>query len=207
PSKDKLWGWRFEGHHISFNFISNKNKIVSSTPSFFGSNPGIVPRGAEKGKEILKQETDLGYELCNSFTPDQKAKAIFSETAPREILTSNKRKVELIEPTGLSYQEMTETQQTLFIQLLNIYVKNYQLGFANTLMEKIKKAEINNLSFAWAGSLSHGNGNYYRIQSPVLLIEYDNTQNNNNHVHTVVRDLTNDFAEDILREHYQNEKH
>ncbi|HEU5145571.1 MAG TPA: DUF3500 domain-containing protein, partial [Chryseosolibacter sp.] len=96
-------------------------------------------------------------------------------------------------------------QQKLFLQLLNVYVKNYQLGFSKRLMDKIEKAGIENLSFAWAGSLQPGAGHYYRIQGPMLLIEYDNTQNNANHVHTVVRDLTNDFAEDILREHYQKE--
>lgn len=84
-------------------------------------------------------------------------------------------------------------------------MRNYQLGFANTLMDKIKKSRHRQLSFAWAGSLKAGAGHYYRIQGPLLLIEYDNTQNNANHVHGVVRDLTNDFAEDILREHYVKE--
>jgi hypothetical protein len=69
-------------------------------------------------------------------------------------------------------------------------------------MEKIKKAGIENLSFVWAGNLKYGLPHYYRIQGPMLLIEYDNIQTNANHVHTIVRDLTNDFAEDILREHY-----
>lgn len=207
PSKETIWGWRFEGHHISYNFTSDKNKIVSSTPSFFGSNPAIVPSGPEKGKQILKQETDLGYELCNSFTAEQKTKAIFSEKAPNDIVTSNRRKAELLTPAGLSYKEMNGTQQKLFMKLLNVYIDNYELGFSKTLSAKIKKAGIDNLSFSWAGTLTPGTGNYYRIQGPSLLIEYDNTQTNANHVHTVVRDLTNDFAEDILREHYQNEKH
>ncbi|HNV28737.1 MAG TPA: DUF3500 domain-containing protein, partial [Cyclobacteriaceae bacterium] len=78
-------------------------------------------------------------------------------------------------------------------------------GFSSKLMEKIKKAGIENLSFAWAGSLKPGIGHYYRIQGPMLLIEYDNTQGNANHVHTMVRDLNDDFAEDILREHYAKE--
>jgi len=90
----------------------------------------------------------------------------------------------------------------LLLRLLETYVGNYQLDFSAKLMQKITKAGFENLSFAWAGSLSPGNGNYYRIQGPMLLIEYDNTQNNANHVHTAVRDLTNDFAEDLLREHY-----
>jgi len=89
--------------------------------------------------------------------------------------------------------------------LLDVYVKNYELGFSTTLMKKITDAGVDNLSFAWAGSLKPSKGHYYRIQGPMLLIEFDNTQNNANHMHSVVRDLTNDFAEDILKEHYEKE--
>ncbi|MCK5277959.1 MAG: DUF3500 domain-containing protein, partial [Cyclobacteriaceae bacterium] len=85
------------------------------------------------------------------------------------------------------------------------YIDNYELGFSKTLRDKIIKAGLENLYFAWAGGLKRGIGHYYRIQGPMLLIEYDNIQNNANHVHSVVRDLTNDFAEDILKEHYQRE--
>jgi len=207
PSKDKPWGWRFEGHHVSVNFASDKNEIVSSTPSFFGSNPGIVPRGEQKGKELLKLETDLGFELCNAFSADQKKKAIFSDKALPEIIMSDRLKAERIEPLGIAYKEMNTAQQKVFTRLLDVFVNNYQLGFAKTLMDKIEKAGIENLSFAWAGESTPGNGTYYRIQGPTLLIEYDNTQNNANHVHTAVRDLTNDFAEEILREHYKKEHH
>jgi Protein of unknown function (DUF3500) len=202
PSKDKSWGWRMEGHHVSINFASLNNELVSSTPSFFGSNPAIVQKGEAKGREVLKLETELGFELCNSFSAEQKNKAIFSETALPEIVMTNKRKAQLIEPSGLTYREMNSAQQKIFLRLLDVYVKNYQFDFSNRLMEKIKKAGIENLSFAWAGGFTAGIGNYYRIQGSMLLIEYDNTQNNANHVHTAVRDLTNDFAEDILREHY-----
>jgi hypothetical protein len=205
PSKNKPWGWRMEGHHMSINFASVNNELVSSTPSFFGSNPAIVQKGEAKGREILKLETDLGFELCNSFSVEQKKRVIFSETALPEIVMTNKRKAQLIEPLGLAYREMNAAQQKLFMRLLDEYVKNYQFDFSNRLMEKIKKAGIENLSFAWAGGLTAGIGNYYRIQGPMLLIEYDNTQNNANHVHTAVRDLNNDFAEDILREHYLKE--
>lgn len=202
PSKDKPWGWRMEGHHLSINFSSVNNEIGSATPTFWGSNPGIVPRGEQKGKEILKLETDLGFELCNSFTEEQKKTAIFSEKALPEIIMVNKPKAQLIEPLGLGYKDMSDAQQNLLMRLIEVYVRNYQLGFSNKLMEKIKKSGFQNLSFAWAGGLVSGSGNYYRIQGLMLLIEYDNTQNNANHVHTAVRDLTNDFAEDILREHY-----
>lgn len=202
PSKEKTWGWRMEGHHLAINFSSVNNEIGSSTPTFWGSNPGTVPRGEEKGKEILKLETDLGFELCNSFTDEQKKKVILSERAYPEIIMGNKLKAQLIEPLGLGYKEMNDSQQKLLVRLLEVYIRNYQLGFSNKLMDKIKKVGLENLSFAWAGGLIPGTGNYYRLQGPSLLIEYDNTQNNANHVHTAVRDLTNDFAEDILREHY-----
>lgn len=205
PSGDKPWGWRLEGHHVSLNFFSLDGKIVSSTPSAFGSNPAIVPHGARKGKEVLKLETDLGFRLVNSFSEAQLKTVRFSEQAPPEILTLAKREADLLEPKGLSYKEMTSDQQKSLLALLDVYVKNYAFGFSSRLMEKIRKAGIDNLHFAWAGSLAPGAGHYYRIQGPMLLIEYDNTQTNANHVHTAVRDLTDDFAYDILREHYTRE--
>ncbi len=207
PSPNDFWGWRFEGHHISLNFTSTNGKIVSSTPSFFGSNPGIVQIDEDKGKEVLKSETDLGFKLINSLTPAQLKVAIISDVAPGDIITGNKRKVENIETDGIQYSSLTADQKKTFMDLLNVYMDNYEKNFAKTFMDKIKKAGIDNLYFAWSGVLKPGIGNYYRIYGPVLLIEYDNTQNHANHVHTVVRDLTNDYGEDILREHYKEDHH
>lgn len=203
PSEKDPWGWRIEGHHLSLNFSSVDGVIESSTPSFMGANPAVVPRGPERGKAVLRQETDLGFMLVNSLSPDQLKVARFSDRAPYDIITGNARKAEAAEKKGLAYTSFTDAQKKIFHQLLDVYVKNYQFGFASKLIDKIKKAGFENLSFAWAGALQPGSGHYYRIQGPMLLIEYDNTQNNANHVHSVVRDLTNDFAEDILREHYQ----
>ncbi len=207
PSSTVIWGWRFEGHHISLNFTSDNGEIISSTPSFFGSNPGVVNIDEQKGKEVLKQETALGFQLVNSFDNAQLTTARFSDTAPRDIITGTDVKVEGLEPKGIPYKALKANQKEIFMELLNVYIDNYQLGFARTLRAKIENAGIENLYFAWAGGMQRGIGNYYRIQGPMLLIEYDNTQNNANHVHTVVRDLTNDYAEDILREHYKNDHH
>lgn len=205
PSSDKPWGWRLEGHHLSLNFSAASNKIQSSTPSFFGSNPATIPSGKRKGEQILKDESSLGFALVNSFSSSQLQTAVISETAYSDILSENKRKAMALTPKGISYAAMNEQQKKTFMTLLNTYVKNYELGFSTTLMKKIENAGIENLSFAWAGSLKPGKGHYYRIQGPMLLIEFDNTQNNANHIHSVVRDLTNDFAEDILKEHYEKE--
>jgi hypothetical protein len=205
PAEGKPWAWRFEGHHVALNFTSIGGEVVSSTPSFFGSNPGIVKEGESKGQEVLKEETKLGFELINSLNANQRVTAIFSEKAPAEIISGNNRKAVPLTPEGISFKELSKEQQTLFLKLLDVYVKNYAFGFSKKLMDKIKNAGTENLHFAWAGSLAPGVANYYRIQGPMLLIEYDNTQNNANHVHTTVRDLKDDFAEDILREHYAKE--
>ncbi len=205
PDAKKPWAWRFEGHHVSLNFTCLNGEIVSSTPSFFGSNPGIVKEGANKGMEILKKETELGFELINSLAETQRIIAMISDVAPAEIISGNSRKAVPLVPEGIAFNALNTDQQTLFLKLLDVYVKNYAFGFSKKLMEKIKQAGIENLHFAWAGSLKPGTANYYRIQGPMLLIEYDNTQNNANHVHTTVRDLNDDFAEDILKEHYEKE--
>jgi hypothetical protein len=205
PSGKEIWGWRIEGHHLALNFSSMNGLVSSSTPTFMGSNPAIVPSGSEKGRKTLKEEMDLAFSLINSLTAEQKKIAVFSDQALPEIISGNSRKAELLEPKGISFKNLEANQKKNFLDLLSVFVKNYELGFSEKLMAKIEKTGIDNLSFAWAGSLEPGKGHYYRIQGPMLLIEYDNTQTNANHVHTAVRDLTNDFAEDILKEHYQKE--
>lgn len=205
PSSTSIWGWRFEGHHLSLNFMSKDGGIASSTPSFFGSNPGVIQIEEQKGKEVLKAETELGFRLVKTLNENQLKVARFSESAPRKIITGTNVKVEGIEPKGISITELDESQKKIFMDLLNVYIDNYELGFSKTLRAKIENAGFENLYYAWAGGLERGTGHYYRIQGPMLLIEYDNIQNNANHVHSVVRDLTNDFAEDILKAHYQNE--
>ncbi|WP_091866331.1 DUF3500 domain-containing protein [Pricia antarctica] len=205
PSPTEVWGWRFEGHHISLNFTSDDGKIVSATPTFLGSNPGIVKEGDSRGKQVLKKESMLGFALVNSLTADQLKIAKFSEEAPPEIITANHREAGDIEKEGIAYGKLDQAQKKTFMKLLQVYVGNYIFDFSETLMAKIEKAGIENLHFAWAGSLKEGKAHYYRIHGPMLLIEFDNTQNDANHMHTAVRDLTNDFAEDILKRHYEME--
>lgn len=205
PAASGAWAWRFEGHHVALNFTTVDNKLESSTPSFFGSNPAIVKSGPERGKQILIEESERGFQLVAALKPDQQAKAIIGKEALPEIISFNSRKAEILEPMGLSYREMSDEQKKMLLSLLHVYVDNYELGFSLKLMDKIEKAGLENLSFAWAGSTRPGGAYYYRIQGPMLLIELDNTQNNANHIHSVVRDLTNDFGDDILREHYQKE--
>src|SRR6187402_2327465 len=209
PATDAIWGWRLEGHHIAFNFSSEDNRLVSGTPSFFGSNPGVVLSGSEKGKYILKDEAELGFALLNSLNKEQKDKAIISNEAPGEILTAASRHAMINDPKGILYNELENPQQKIFLQLLSIYIHRYTRSFAEGMMKEIEESGLNNLRFAWAGDQQPGIGrpHYYRIQGPTIIIEYDNTQNNANHIHTVIRDLKNDFGGDELLKHYKNDQH
>lgn len=209
PAPDSIWGWRLEGHHVSLNFSSDKNQLVSGTPGFMGSNPAIVLSGPEKGKQILKDEADLGLALVLTLNKDQLDKALLSEKAPGDIITAASRKAMIDDPKGVLYSELNASQQKMFMQLLSVYIHRYARVFATDMMNEIEAAGLNHLRFAWAGVRKTGPGNphYYRIQGPTLIIEYDNTQNNANHVHTVIRDLNHDFGGDELLEHYQKHQH
>src|SRR5688572_12147096 len=209
PATDKIWGWRLEGHHVAFNFSSKDNRLVSGTPGFLGSNPAVVLSGSEKGKYILKDETELGFAILYSLSKEQKDRAIISNKAPGEILTAASRHAMINDPKGILYNELNSSQQQIFMQLLSIYIHRYTRSFAQVMMKEIEEAGLNNLWFAWAGDQQPGIGHphYYRIQGPTIIIEYDNVQNDANHIHTVIRDLKNDFGGDELLKHYKIDQH
>ena len=207
PSAKTIWGWRFEGHHISFNFSFSKQTLISGTPGFLGSNPGIVLNGAQKGKQVLKEETEMGFKLLTSLNEAQMNKTIIDSVAYKDIISFDKRVVLLKSPEGIRYKELNKEQQQLMLQLISLYVHRYTKIFAEAMLKKIHANGLDDIWFAWAGD-SHsmmGKGTYYRVQGPTFLIEYDNTQNNANHVHSVIRDLQNDFGGDELLKHYKSQ--
>ncbi len=207
PGEKNIWGWRLEGHHVSFHFSSDANRLVSGTPGFLGSNPAEVLEGPEKGKFVLREETEAGFTLLQMLTAAQKEKALINTTAPGEIITSNQRIALIAHPEGLGYGDMNKEQQQAFLQLINIYVQRYTRLFADDMLKEIQKAGLTQLKFTWAGSTEKimGKAYYYRVQGPTIIIEYDNAQNNANHIHTVVRDLLHDFGGDALLQHYQSD--
>ncbi len=209
PSAENVWGWRLDGHHLSYSFTIKNNMILAGTPGFFGANPAVVLSGPEKGLEILKEETQLGLQLVHSFNAEQMGKATISDVAPGDIVTAANRVASIQNPKGILYSDLTPAQQTVFMQLLSLYIHRYTRLFADRMMQKIETAGLNHLIFSWAGSTEDGIGHpkYYRIQGPAIIIEYDNTQNNANHIHTVIRDLTSDFGGDDLLSHYQSSHH
>lgn len=207
PGATDAWGWRVEGHHLSINFTIVNGTNVSTTPLFFGSNPAEVREGPRKGLYVLTNEEDMGRDLVKSFSDEQRKIAIFSTDAPREIITGNSRKAKVLEVVGLPENKMTPPQQKLLTKLIKEYLSRVRPELAKADWAKIEKAGVEKIYFGWAGGVERGEKHYYRIQGPTFLMEYDNTQNNANHIHTVWRDFEHDFGEDVLREHYEQTKH
>jgi len=206
PAEKGIWGFRVEGHHLSLNFTMVNGKIVGS-PEFFGTNPAEVREGPRKGLRVLHAEEDLGRAVIQSLTADQKGTAIVSKTAYKDILTEATRQAALKgHPSGLLATKMTAHQRELLFQLINEYVTNVPDSVAQVREALVKKAG-NNIYFAWAGVEEKGGPHYYRVQSPDFLIEYDNTQNDANHIHSVWREINGDWGKDLLGDHYSTTKH
>ncbi len=203
PSDDSPWGWRLEGHHLSLNFTSITDE-VTVTPAFWGSNPAKVPSGEKKGMRVLKDEEDLGRALINMMSAEQKEVAIIMEDAPDDVITSADRKAMIAEFSGVNYKDMTDQQKDQVKKILDLVFSNVKPDIVEARKEELAAAGgMDALYFAWAGSLEVGERHYYRVHGPSILIEYDNTQNDANHIHFVWRDLNNDFGEDLLSKHYE----
>ena len=202
PGSDKEpWGWRVEGHHISLNFSLWGDKFISMTPFFFGANPAEVRKGPKKGLRILDQREDLAYELMNSLDKGQTSKATIYAEAPYDILTYNASRVSLPAEEGLPASKMNDTQKDILRNLVNVYVNQVRTDMAEEKLQRLEEEGFDGLHWAWGGTLEEGKEHYYRIHGGNFVVEFDNRQNGANHIHSVWRDVENDFANDVLREH------
>jgi hypothetical protein len=204
-SKDKKqpWGWRVEGHHLALNFTIVGEIGVAGGPTFMGSNPGEVKSGPREGLRVLAEEEDFARKLVKSLNETQRKKAVVEERAPRDILSMAARKATPLNPAGIRMPDLKSEQKELLNSIIVLYAERLRPELAASDLGKILKAGVDNIGFAWAGGLERGEPHYYRIQGPTFLIEYDNTQNNANHIHSVWRDFENDFGTDLLRKHYE----
>lgn len=206
PASDKSWGWRFEGHHAAFNFTVVNGQHVFFTPSFLGSNPAEVLAGPRKGERVLGEEEDLGHAVIRSLDAEQQKLAIFAAKAPNDIVTSNKKRVAPLSPAGISAAQLNPAQRERLLSLVRLYTNRWRPELAAETFAQFTADGLDKLTFAWAGPIDRGSGGtYYRIQCPAFLVEFDNTQNKANHIHTVVRSFKGDFGHDLLAEHYARE--
>jgi hypothetical protein len=204
PGAKGAWGWRVEGHHISVRFTINDGSVasqVASSPMFLGSNPAEVREGERKGLRVLGEEEDAGRALVLSLSADQLRTTVINATAPSDILTMNKNDITPLADEGILYSALQPPQQALMRKVIEAYTSVMEADVAAERMKVATSAGLDKLRFAWAGSTDKGQKHYYRVQGPTFLIEFDNTQNDGNHVHSVWRDFNGDFGRDILREH------
>ncbi len=200
PEIDGTWGWRVEGHHLALNFTVS-GREVAVTPNFMGTNPGEVREGPRKGLRVLGEEEDLARALVKSLNDDQKALAIYTNKAPTEIITGADRQAHVLDPKGIPMGKLEKKQQDQLMSVIKEYIYRVRTEVADKDFQQIQKG-ADQIYFAWAGSVERGDPHYYRVEGPTFLLEFDNTQNNANHVHAVWRNLQDDFGEDILRKHY-----
>jgi hypothetical protein len=199
PARDEQWAWRFEGHHLSVTMTVAGDR-VSPAPIFLGANPATVRYGDHPVLRPLALEEDLARALLAAVGPDR---ATVSDSAPPDILSGNSPRVRAqTEPLGIPGGQLDTQGQALLGRLLAVYLDRLVPELAEVEAARLRPAELH---FAWAGSPLPGEGHYYRIQGPDLLIEYDNTQHQANHAHTVLRRPLSDFGDDILAAHRAHE--
>jgi hypothetical protein len=222
PDARQPWGWRFEGHHISLNYTLAGGQVLSPTPTFFGSNPAETALSPAGTLRPLAGIEDLARELIHAFDPAQRSRAILATAAPSDIVLANlpgvvqgtlpsanrvsPRQQEALRythaPKGLAAAAMEPAQREILLALVSEYIHRLPDEVAEIEMHELERRGREGLHFAWAGGLEKRQGHYYRIQGTRFLVEYDNTQNDANHIHSVWREPGNDFGARLLAEHY-----
>ena len=207
PGDDTTWGWRYEGHHISQNWTIVNGTAVAASPQFFGSNPAEVRDGPRQGHRVLGSEEDEARSLLGSLNASQRAVAVIADEAPRDILTRAQRAVTMLEDFGVAHRDLDASQQEALWAIIEEYATAQPAPIADERLSAVRDAGLDNIKFAWMGGAARGEPHYYRIQGPTFLIEYDNTQGNANHIHSVWRDFKGDFGRDLLAAHYRQFRH
>ena len=205
---DDRWAWRVCGHHLLTHITVVAQAYLACVPLFFGANPAEVRHGPEQGLRILAAEEDLARVLLTQLTPDQRRVVVVDAQAPDDILTKNYRAVQPgMAPRGLALSDMAQPQREQLVRLVRHYVDRSAGEMAANAWCDIERAGLDGVTFAWAGPQEPGHGHYYAVVGPTFLIEYDNTQDGANHIHSVWRDFTNDFGGDVLAQHYAESAH
>ena len=205
PSTNGSWGWRYEGHHLSLNFAVANGKLLATAPNFWGANPARVPVGPTTGQRTLKGEEFLARAFVKSLNAKQLKQAMIADAAPRDIYTSAEKSVSPLDPPGISVSQLNKKQIFGLTRVIQEYLSNMPGDVAADRWDKLTKAGLDKITFAWAGPTDLGEAHYYRIQGPSFLIEYDNIQNDANHIHAVWREFKGDFGRDILAEHHKHD--
>ncbi len=206
PDARAAWGWRFEGHHLSLNFTLRGDRIATS-PAFFGANPATVPKGPKQGQRALAAEEDEARKLFALLDAAQKRAALIDTRTYGDIVTGAKDRVSPLENRGLEARSMTEAQRAQLHKLIEVYADCFEPGLRAARLARVSAGAFEDVRFAWVGATERGQRHYYRVQGAKFLIEYDASQGDGNHQHTVWRDFDGDFGRDLLRDHHLSMRH
>jgi hypothetical protein len=202
PSRDGAWAWRVNGHHLAVH-VTVAAGSLAVTPTFVGAEPAHVLDGPHAGLRVLPAEEDWARALLLSLDDHQRAVAVTSDVAPDDIVT---RHDPVADPTrvarGIAHADLGPDQQEGLQRLVRHYLGRATEPAADGAWEAAVQAGLDEVHFGWAGGSEPGQGHYYSILGPTLLIEYDNTQDGANHIHSVWRDLRDDWGTDLLARHY-----
>ncbi len=214
PSPDQPWGWQIDGHHLIVNCFSIGDQLVM-TPMFMGSEPVAVEIGQYAGTRVFQSEEQQGLTLAQSLTGEQRRKVVISEEMPPEVFTTAFRDNFELRYEGIRFDELTSDQQSLLFDLIGTYVNRMRPDHAQVKLAEVKK-HLQDTHFAWMGGTDEESIFYYRVHSPVILIEFDHQSGialesdgpSRNHIHTVVRTPNgNDYGKDLLRQHREQVTH
>ncbi len=194
PSETGLWGWRVEGHHLCLNFSIKDGKVIASTPEFFGANPGTIDAGKERQIRVLGPEEDIARQILKLCTAEQQKLCWISKEAPGEVPGPNIAQPVVSDAIGLPVSKMSDDQKKLLQDLLGEYLKNLPADVEEERLKSLNSAGLDKIFFAWYGQPDLHQSHHYRVQGPTFVIEYNNTQNNANHVHSMWRNLAGDFG-------------
>ena len=214
PSATAPWGWQLDGHHLVINCVVVGDQVVM-TPMFMGSEPTRADAGKYKGTVVFQDEEQRGLAFMRMLSAAQRAKAVVGDTLPREVMAPAFSDNLRLPYQGMRYGELSATQQRAFLALIELHIGKMREGHANVRMAEIARY-LNETWFAWMGGTEADSVFYYRIHSPVVLIEFDHVRGialnspepSRNHVHTVIRTPNgNDYGMDLLRQHHAQYKH
>ncbi|MFF8093097.1 DUF3500 domain-containing protein [Streptomyces sp. NPDC016675] len=202
PDGDAPWGWRMNGHHLAVHVLVT-GEGLRVTPHFVGAEPARVAHGPQAGRRLLGPEEDLARELVTNLDAGRRSRAVFAAAPPDDILTRDDPFADPdLLPVGLAHGDMSPGQQRLVERLVRRYLDRAPEGYARECWSEVVAHGLDTLSFAWAGGREPGDRHYYCVRGPDLLIEYDNTQDDGNHAHSVWRHIRHDWGADLLRAHY-----
>ena len=216
PSTKEPWGWQLDGHHVIINYFVLGDQVVMS-PVFMGSEPVTAQSGKFKGTQVMQDEQDKGLQLMQALTAEQQGVAILMQDKPGNNNLAEAYKDNLtLDYAGISADKLDDGQREKLLVLIAEYVNNMREGHAQVRMEEVEK-HLDETYFAWIGGVSEESTYYYRIHSPVILIEFDHQRRvapfrsrepSRDHIHTVVRTPNgNDYGKDLLRQHYERHPH